>query len=191
MMNQELVVVGSLSRIASQNHISIAEAFVDVDACIVVDISFSMNTHDSRDGLSRWKHAGQELVELQKTMPGKLAVIAFSDRVQFVPSGVLPAIGELGQGTALANALKFAKTLDVEGVRFVVISDGQPDDSRACLDVARTYKNRIDTIYVGPEDGSGSAFLMQLAQASGGQGVTAEKARDLASTAQRLLLTSA
>lgn len=187
MSNKSLVVTGSLSNIASENHISIAETFIDVAACIIVDISGSMQIQDSRDGQSRWQVAGHELVGLQRTMPGKLAVIAFADRAEFVPSGILPEVNTLGGGTNLSGALKFAKTLDVPGVRFVVISDGRPNSAAQCLDVAATYTNRIDTIYVGPEGGSGSAFLLQLAQAKNGRGVVADRARELAATTAQLL----
>lgn len=189
-MSKSLVVSGSLSAIAEHNQISIAETFVDVNACIIVDISGSMNAPDSRDGLTRWQIAGQELRKLQETMPGKLAVIAFADRAEFVPSGILPAIGKVGQGTALAGALKFAKTLDVSGVSFVVISDGQPNNAQACLNAASAFTNRIDTVYVGPENGHGSQFLAQLAAQSGGQNATADRVKELAATTQKLLLTS-
>ena len=189
-MNKFLVVSGSLSNVATQNKISIAETFVDVDACIICDISGSMNACDSRDGQSRWTVAGHELRGLQNSMPGKLAVIAFADRAEFVPSGILPKVDRLGGMTNLSGALKFAKTLDVPGVHFIVISDGQPNSTHKCLAVARQYKNRIDTIYVGPEGGSGSQFLAQLAAQSGGQNATADRAKELAMAATKLLLTS-
>lgn len=186
-MTKSLVVTGSLSAIAERNHIEIAETFVSVNCAIIVDISGSMSACDSRNGLSRWQVAGQELQSLQNSMPGRIAVIAFSDRSEFVPSGILPELGRLGQQTNLARALQFAKTLDVPGVRFVVISDGQPDSASRCIEIARTYKNRIDTIYVGPEGGHGSAFLEQLAQASGGQSATADRVKELAYTAAKML----
>jgi hypothetical protein len=187
MMGRQLVVAGSLSTQAERNSISIAEAFVDVDAAIIVDVSGSMEAQDSRDGQSRWQVAGHELVGLQNTMPGKLAVIAFADRAEFVPSGVLPMVGRLGGGTNLAGALRFAKALDVPGVRFVVISDGQPDSGGAALDIAKTYTNRIDTIYVGPDGGTGAAFLARLAAQSGGETTTADLASDLAEKTRFLL----
>ena len=90
--------------------------------------------------------------------------------------------------TDLAKALKFAKMADVSGMRFIVISDGEPDSQQDALDVAKTYKNRIDTIYVGPENGGGQAFLQQLAKASGGQGVTSAQVKELASDIKTLLL---
>ena len=91
-------------------------------------------------------------------------------------------------GTDLAGALGFAKVADVPDMRFVVISDGQPDSEREALKVAATYLNRIDTIFVGPEgDDRGRAFLTKLANAKGGQAVTADRVAQLSSKVQYLL----
>ena len=183
-MNTQLV-LGSLSAIAQQSNQSIAETFINADVIIIVDTSGSMAECDSRSGRSRYEVAGDELKNLQAHLPGKLALLSFSDDVIFCPSGI-PF--NYGGGTDLAKALKFAKVADVTGMRFIVISDGQPQNEEGALKVARTYKNKIDTIYVGPEGGEGQAFLKRLAKASGGQGVTAAQVKQLDSTVQRLLL---
>jgi Mg-chelatase subunit ChlD len=121
-------------------------------------------------------------------MPGKMAVIAFSSDTVFVPGGVPPF---LGGSTDLAGALQFAHIADTPGMRFVVISDGEPDSAADALDAARKYTNRIDTIYVGPEsDLSGRKFLQKLAAASGGQSVTADRAQELRSSIEALLLSA-
>lgn len=182
-MNTSLV-AGSIGAVAQQSGKSIAESFVNADAIIVVDTSGSMESNDSRGGKSRYNVACEELKNLQASLPGKLALLSFSDDVQFCPSGV-PFL--FGGGTDLAKALKFAKTADVTGMRFIVISDGEPSDESAALEVAKTFKNRIDTIYVGPENGSGQAFLKRLAKASGGQGTTAAQVKELASNIKNLL----
>ena len=91
----------------------------------------------------------------------------------------------------MVGALKFAKVADVEGIRFILISDGQPDDPQATLQVARTFKSRIDTIFVGPErDSSAQDFLRKLSNQSGGVHITADKAKELASKTQTLLLSA-
>jgi hypothetical protein len=116
--------------------------------------------------------ACDELATLQTSLPGKIAVIAFSSDVQFCPSGV-PTY--FGGGTDMAKALQFAKVADVPGMQFILISDGQPDDPDRTLTIARTYKNKISVIYVGPEDLSlGRDFLDKLAKTTGGQFVTVE-----------------
>ncbi len=185
-MNNTQLVPGSLSAIAQQSNQSIAETFVNADVVIIVDTSGSMCACDSRGNRSRYDVACEELKNLQSSLPGKLALLSFSDDVIFCPSGV-PFNYE--GGTDLAKALKFAKVADVIGMRFIVISDGEPHDEEGALKAARTYKNKIDTIFVGPEGGSGQDFLRRLAAASGGQGVTADRVKELASNVERLLLT--
>lgn len=186
-MNQEnAIVVGSLSDIAQQQHTSIAETFLSADAVVIVDVSASMDSRDARGNRTRYELAIDELASLQASLPGKVAVIAFSTTVMFVPGGQPPFL----QGsTDLAEALRFAKVADLPEVRFVIISDGEPDSREDALAVARGYKARIDTIYVGPEVYPlGRDFLSELACVSGGQTATADRVSDLALTTERLLI---
>jgi Mg-chelatase subunit ChlD len=74
-----------------------------------------------------------------------------------------------------------------EIMRFIVISDGEPDDEKEALKVAKTFKNRIDTIFVGREGAEGQDFLNRLAKASGGSHVTADRVAQLADKTQKLL----
>jgi len=188
MSNQNAIIQGSLGAIAQQNNTSIAESFVNADAIIIVDTSSSMGQHDARGGKSRYDVACEELKTLQASLSGKLALLSFSNDVIFCPNGIPFNYHDM---TDLAKALKFAKMGDLaSGMRFIVISDGEPNSEDEALDVAKTYKNRIDTIYIGPEDGEGQAFLKKLAKASGGTNVTAEKVKELASNVQKLLLNS-
>ena len=181
----EALVRGSLGQLARDNNKSLAEMWINVDAVILVDISGSMNSTDARGGKSRYDVAQEELARLQGTMPGKLAIIAFSRDTLFVPSGSLPDT----QGTTnLAGALKFARAADsIPDMRFVVISDGEPDAERAALDEARLYRNRIDTIYVGPENGGGLAFLQKLARLKNGTSMTKPHLAELATGIAGLL----
>jgi hypothetical protein len=178
------LVVGSLGAIAAQSGQSLATTFLSCDVIVLVDTSGSMAARDSTGGNSRYDQACKELAQLQGSLPGKIGVISFSDRVMFCPNGV-PF--DFSGGTDLAAALKFAKIADLEGMRFIVISDGEPSDPSGALKVAKTYKNKIDTVYVGPEGGHGLEFLKQLAAASGGSHITAEAAKQLASSVQKLL----
>jgi Mg-chelatase subunit ChlD len=186
---QTAMVVGSIAQIATQERKSIAETFVSCDAIVIVDVSGSMTSPDSRGGRRRYDVALEELARLQRDLPGKIGVIAFSDYAQFVPGGVPPF---LAGGTDLTGALKFAKVADVPaGIRFIVISDGEPDNARSALEVARTYRNRIDTIHVGPEsDLHAREFLRELAAASGGIHVNSPRALELESNIKQLLLGS-
>ena len=189
MKQEQAVVVGSLSDVAAKSGMSIAESFISATAIILVDVSGSMHTRDSRGSKSRYDVALDELAVLQRTMPGRLAVIAFSDGAIFVPGGV-PSC--LAGGTDVAAALRFAKVADVPDMRFFLISDGEPNDAAEALAVAATFTARIDTIFVGPERGDrGRDFLERLAAATGGQSATAECVKELAETTKRMLLEEA
>jgi Mg-chelatase subunit ChlD len=187
MTHKDTLVVGSIADVAAKSGTSLAETFINCDAVVLIDVSGSMDAPDSRDRRTRYDVALEELAALQQALPGKIAVIAFSSWPVFVPGGQPPF---LAGGTDLAAALQFAKVADVPSgdMRFFIISDGEPDSRDVALAVARTYHNRIDTIYVGPESYPlGRAFLQQLATASGGQSVTADRVQELARVTQQLL----
>lgn len=187
MTNSITVVSGSLAQVSQQKGITLAESFLECDVVILVDTSGSMNTHDSRGGHTRYEIAIDELQKLQKNMPGKIAVISFSSQAEFNPAGIAQY---QGGGTDVARALKFVKVADqIQGMKFILVSDGQPDDEREALNVARTFKNHISCIFVGPEDiPSGREFLERLAAASGGKMMTADRAKELAASVTTLLL---
>ena len=174
---QTQIVAGSMGAIAKQTGKSIAETFISAEVVIIVDTSGSMSATDSRGGKSRYDVACEELAQLQAHLPGKVAVISFSYQVIFCPSGV-PIY--FGGGTDMAQALQFAKIAEIPGMRFILISDGQPDEPSPTLSIAKQYKNKIDVIYVGPEsDPGGRVFLEQLAAATGGQAMTVDCAKEL------------
>ena len=183
-MKSLTIVPGSLADAAAKSGGSLAESFVDAEIIDIVDCSGSMACCDSRDNRSRYNVACQELAALQARRPGKHAIISFSSYPQFRPGGHLP---DPSGGTDLAGALKFARLADLDGMQFFVISDGRPDNEHDALAEAKKYKARISCIYVGPEGGNGQRFLEQLANASGGQFATAEKAIELAATVELLL----
>lgn len=185
-MNRQITKVeGSLEQVAKRNNQSIAETFISTDVVVMVDTSGSMGSQDSRGGKSRYDVACEELARLQNSLPGRIAVIAFSSSVVFIPSGVPPY---LGTGTDVSGVLKFAKVADIAPMRFFLISDGFPDNADLALRQAEKYESRIDTIHVGPEgDKAGMDFLKRLADASGGKYQRAGQAVDLAQVAERLL----
>ena len=186
-MASKAIVPGSIESLAQQNGTSIAESFLTADAIVIVDVSGSMDTPDSRGGRRRYDVACEELAKLQASMPGRVAVVAFSSSVEFVPGGVPPFFGT---GTDLAAALTFVKVAD-ECVQFIVISDGQPDNEQEALKIAKSFKSKINTVYVGPESDRHSAdFLRRLANASGGVYTIAEKAQELSTKVQAFLLSA-
>ena len=182
-MNTQII-PGSIGAIAKQNGASIAETFLSADAIVLVDTSGSMDATDARAGKSRYQVACDELANLQNTMPGKVAVVAFSDTTVFCPNGV-PQF--LQSGTDLAGGLNFMHVADGLGLKIILISDGEPNSREQALAAAKRFKSPISTIYVGPEGGPGSQFLKQLAAACGGQAVTAQFAASLADKTQLLI----
>lgn len=169
MSNQ--LVYGSLKDIADRSGKSVAETFLSVDALVMVDTSGSMDSADCENNRTRYDLACEQLIRLQREIPGKIGVISWSSSVQFNPGGV-PYY--FGGGTDLVNVLGFVKPADGTSIKLILISDGEPDygSQQACLDLAKQFKSKISTIYVGPEDGLGRDFLRRLAEATGGQAVS-------------------
>lgn len=186
MNTQSAIVSGSLQAITQQTGKTLAESFVNVDCIVIVDTSGSMAITDSRGGKSRYDVACEELRDLQHTFAGKIAIIAFANRAEFCPGGIPTFF--MGS-TNLAGALKYSKIADTPGMHFVVISDGEPDNPMSALEAAGDYLNKIDCIYVGPEDRpSGRDFLQRLSKASGGRILTCALADGLSNGIETLLL---
>ena len=168
------IVKGSIADLAQRNNQSLAETFLSCDCVVLIDVSGSMSSYDNYDK-SRYERACESLRNLQNSLEGKIAVVRFSHDVAFEPAGV-PAF--TGGGTDLKKGLQFIKAADVPGIRFIVISDGTPDNPQQALSIAKTFKNKIDVIFVGNELDSGAiAFMNDLARVSGGKQVTADCAK--------------
>ena len=185
-MQSTAVVTGSISDVVQTERKPLALAFMSVETIVIVDTSGSMGACDSRGGKSRYEVACSELSKLQAGNPGKILVISFSDEVKVCLNGV--PYNFMG-GTLVGRALQYAKQYDLEGMNIVLISDGEPLDTEEALAVARTFTNPISTIYVGPPDElRGREFLKKLADATGGKTVTSDRAKELATSIQTLLL---
>lgn len=166
------LVQGSVADVAKRSNKTLAEAFLEVDAVVIVDTSASMELIDvlkSEVRVSRYSEACNQLSNLQSSMPGKIAVIAFSSYPIYCPDGHAKL---LSGSTNLLGALQMVEPADGSGLRFIVISDGEPDTEEPCIDLARKMETRIDTIYIGPPEGRGRDFLKRLAQAGKGQSAT-------------------
>lgn len=183
------IIQGSIGQIAKDNNRSIAETFISADAIVLCDTSGSMSDCDAPGGISRYDALLKELRTLQAVMPGKIAVISFSsyNTPVFCPDGI-PI--NLGGGTDVAAALKFAKIADIPGaMKFIIISDGQMDSESSAIAEARKFHNPISVIYVGPESNpAGRDALQRLAKAAGGSSITADRTQGLALSTRQLLL---
>lgn len=182
-----LLIPGSLGALAKETGKPLAESFLSADAIVLVDVSGSMADQiraPEGNWQSRYERACQELERLQRTLPGKIAVVEFSSQPAFCWSG-RPAF-QMG-GTDMAEALRFVQPADGCGLTFVLISDGMPDDAGETLQVARQFTDAIQCIYIGESDGdAGAAFLRRLAAATGGKAST-NRVPELASAIAGLL----
>lgn len=182
---------GSLTDMAARYDKSIAEAFIDCDAVVLIDSSSSMAACDVRENdrrYTRFNAACDELRRLQRDLPGKIAVISFGTDVAFCPSGV-PS-NDSG-GTAMHKALEFVKRVDGCDIQIVIISDGEPNSIDETIRVAKSFQTRISTIFVGPDDHPGNRFMKRLADATGGHATrTATDQMDNLSKTVRGLLTA-
>ena len=165
---------GSIADLMNKSNVSLAESFMTCECIVLFDVSGSMNIKDTLWGETRFERGVKELKSIQESMPGKYAIIQFADRVDFMPGGV-PVMNISGECTDLTAALKYAKIADeIPDMRFVIISDGCPNNPMTAKAVAAQYENRIDTIFIGDENDlyGGRGFLKELAEASGGKAVT-------------------
>jgi len=167
------ILPGSVADTAQKEGRSVAAQMVRVEAVVLGDNSGSMETEDipyKGGKISREQKLMMELASIYKQHPGRVLLVEFSDKAEMRPSGTFS--GQHG-GTLLAPALELVKDLDDTGVQFIIISDGLAGDEDKALRIAKGFKTKIDTVYVGPESGSdareGRKFLRSLATASGGR----------------------
>lgn len=161
-------VKGSLQSQANKQAITVAQAFIEAEIVVLLDVSASMTAQDGYPYNldSRHRKACNQLAMLQKDNPGKVALVCFDDRQTFEASG----IGRQPNGsTDIAGALSFVHKADGTGMRFVLISDGEPDCEELAIAMAQQFKSKISTIYIGPEGGQGADFLRRLSAVTGGQ----------------------
>ncbi len=93
-------------------------------------------------------------------------LIDFGDIAQVRPGGYPDEPN--GMNTYLAPGLQLAKELDTGAMKFVVISDGLPQDEYAALEVAQTFLVGIDTIAIGNVNTRRGLPAQELAKATGG-----------------------
>lgn len=180
-MNRTITPVeGSALDAAEKEGKTLAHIFAFADVVVICDTSGSMGMSDSRGGKRRYDVLLEELAHLQKAQAGRIIVCAFSDTVEWIPSGEPPFYGET---TDLCNALKLCKIADTPGRTFFLVSDGEPSEPETAIGIASQYACKINTVFVGPEGNhSGRQYLDEIAQASGGDSTTADRVNELAET---------
>jgi Mg-chelatase subunit ChlD len=191
---------GSLKDVSVQKNIGVAEAFANADQIVCLDESSSMGMRDAGaerggfssyfgDGQSRREAAKEQLLRLQAKYPGRLALFCFSDETVYCPNGVPE---RLDGTTDMAKALRVIREADGTDMGFTFISDGEPnyDVEEETLRIAKTFKSKIDCIYIGPHQSEGEQFMKKLASLTGGIYVRTDKVGDFYDDEERLLLSA-
>lgn len=169
---------GSVYEVANAQSREVAMVLADVDAIILFDISSSMHGE-------KFIQAGRALDELQKKFRGKLALIEFDSQARWRLNGHPSAPNG---STNLTAALELAKPFDGTGIRFGIISDGAPDNRYSAQDVAATFEDPIDTIFIGPDhDMVGKSFLESISRLKGGKSLGQTEVRELEAKMTKLL----
>jgi uncharacterized protein with von Willebrand factor type A (vWA) domain len=159
------------------------------DYTLIIDKSGSMSTPDQRGGRSRWVEAQESTLALARKCeqfdPDGITVYVFSGRfrrydnvtsnkveqifIENDPAGTTNLAGVLLDSTEAYFKSKAAGQTKPEGETILVITDGEPDDRRAVMEVIvnatrkmeRDEELAISFIQVGNDD-QASKFLKAL-----------------------------
>lgn len=142
---------GSIFDVAFRRGMKPEEVLADADILIIFDDSSSMD--ESLGGRTRYDFAVDALKKLQEAHEGRIVLINFSSTADIYLGGIPP---RPNGNTRLDLALELAKEFDDMGMKkIVIITDGEPngptDVEQLCIDIAKTFKTPIDTIFIGED----------------------------------------
>src|SRR5690606_1621795 len=159
--------IGSITDLARRRNMLPEAIMAEADIVILFDHSGSMGAF-LPNGERVWHAAVRALEGVQAANDGRVVLVAFDSIPTLCLSGRPP---EPAGGTALGGALRKVKPLDIEGTKFILISDGQPTDGiEQNIALARTFTCPIDCIFIGSDnDRAGIAFMNRLSEATGGR----------------------
>ena len=178
--SEQKVAQGSIYDVSNRQNVPVEAVMADAQAVVFLDRSGSMSHYINEDqydpfaynrpnpgGNTRFEDANKALEGIQRRYDGKIILIPFSTFPELQLNGVpRPPDG----GTDVAAALEMGKQFDGLGMKFVLISDGEPNSDVAAIEVAKTYEDPIDTIFIGADkDIRGIDFLNRLSAATRGQ----------------------
>jgi len=151
---------GSVFDVAKSQNIKLEEAIANADVVVLIDSSSSMGLMSGDK--TRYEKAVEALERVQSRYRGRVLIISFSDFAKIEYGGV-PS--KPGGWTDLVSGLEIAQPFDGTDMEFIVISDGEPNDQEGALAIARTYTDKISTIFIGDEisDRGGLEFMNRLA----------------------------
>lgn len=155
---------GSLKDVSLKSGKSLTTLLQGAEVIVLIDISSSMSTRVDMNK-NRWEYAMEALASIQRAKGGKVAVCSFHSQAKWCFSGIIESPRG---GTMVATALQHVQAFDGLGYKFILISDGEPMDRWAALEVAEQFKSHIDTVFIGSDYDGGKEFLDELARLTGG-----------------------
>lgn len=163
-MDTALVVKGSIKDVADGGDTT--TAIMDARIVLICDRSTSMYERDMYSTKSRYQAEDDIIISLQEKHAGQIALIGFSDSAWFELDG---KFGEPHGETYITSALRLAQPLAECDIRCVLISDGEPSDPEdMILELAKSFKGKLDTIFIGTQGSGGDRFLQKVATATYG-----------------------
>ena len=150
---------GSIFDLAKRQNKKPEEIIANADVIVLLDCSSSMECGVG-NGSTRYDEAVKALEMIQQRYQGKVLLITFNAWASVQYGGLPP---KPSGTTNLTHALEIASEFDDMGMKFIVVSDGQPDNQNSALSVAGTFKSEIDTIFIGRDGDYGLTFMNQLA----------------------------
>lgn len=163
---RDRIAKGSIFDVASERGVKPEEILLDADVVVMLDQSYSMEDRDG-GGQTRHQRAVAALEQIQRTFPGRVVLVTFSDFAEFRLNGI--PTGPNG-GTNMAAGLEMAHQLDGMDMRFFLVSDGQPTCGDALVyDWAKRFTDPINTIFIGSDfDAAGQQVMKEVSRLSGG-----------------------
>jgi len=160
---------GSIFDLAARRNKKPEEIVANADVVVLLDCSSSMLTRldgswsygraEETSG-TRYSEAVKALEMIQQQYQGKVLLITFASGAGVQYGGLPPR----PEGTTnLRAALELAHTFDDMGMKFIVVSDGQPDRPDDCIVWRDKFKSALDTIFIGRDGDSGLTFMNKLA----------------------------
>jgi len=158
-MNQKIqkrnqgVAEGSIFDVSNRSGQKIEEIMADADVVVMLDISSSMSGE-------RYRRATNALETIQTRYRGRVLLVTFNNDAKLEYGGIPSSPSG---GTSLTPALEIAQKFDGTEMKFIIISDGEPWDTREALEKSKEFTDPIDTVFIGNDGDRGEQFMKDIA----------------------------
>ncbi|KKL77451.1 hypothetical protein LCGC14_2034730 [marine sediment metagenome] len=160
------VAEGSIFDAASRRGDKPEETLADADVVIMLDCSSSMSEGIAGGTETRYDEAKKAVADIQRAFPGRVVLVSFASHAQLELTGIPQSPNG---STNMREALEIAKQFDGLDTKFYLVSDGFPDSQGTVLELAKTFEDPINVIFIGDDyTMSGMEFLGKVADITGG-----------------------